>query len=101
MSSSSGSEDERKEEKEEVKEEVKEVKEEVKEEKEEAKKEKEEVKEEKQEVTETMEEGKWKNAWKARLLPHQKFQELSPNQLWIIEGTLKNGIKRNMVPSTS
>jgi hypothetical protein len=35
--------------------------------------------------------------WKAHVLPHSELRTLYENRLWIVEGTLKNGIRRNMV----
>jgi len=70
---------------------------EKKEEKKEVKREeKEEVKESKQEVKESKQEDK-DAEWKSHLWPHGEFQVLSDGEAWIIEGSLKNGPKRNMV----
>jgi len=37
------------------------------------------------------------DTWDSHLFPHGELVELHPNRLWIVEGTLGNGTKRNMV----
>jgi len=55
------------------------------------------IKEEKKEEEEEKVPGNWEETWKAHLFPHGVFQVLIENELWQIEGSLKSGIKRNML----
>jgi len=72
--------------------------EEEKETKMEEKEEKEEIKESKKEMDDSkVSDPDEDPTWKSHLFPHGEFQVLSKDEFWIIEGSLKNGLKRNMV----